>query len=224
MADLSSIDKRHLWYTVGLIATDGNLSNDQRHIIITSKDCDFLCGVRDALKLSVKIGRKNSGSNKEKIYGSLQFGDVKFYRFLEKIGLTRKKSLTLGSLDIPDKYFVDFLRGVIDGDGNIQETVHTSNGNTQWVLRIVSGSPLFLPWLKEKIERIIKIEGRLHQNPSSARKNPLHILKFGKFAAKVILRRCYYDGALALERKLKIAHKCIDSENGLSVYGKFKAT
>lgn len=154
----------------------------------------------------------------------MQFGDVKFYKFLEKIGLTRKKSLTLGALKIPEKYFADFLRGVIDGDGNIQETIHTSNGNTQWVLRIVSGSPLFLPWLKENIERIIKIEGRLHQNPANANRNPLYILKFGKFAAKVILRHCYYDGALALDRKLKIAQKCIDSENGLTVYGKFKAT
>lgn len=224
MVDLSSIRPEDLWYTIGLITTDGNLSTDRRHIVITSKDCDFLCGVRDALKISVKIGRKGNGRDKRKIYGILQFGDVTFYRFLEKIGLTRRKSLTLGPLKIPDKYFVDFLRGVIDGDGNIQETIHTSNGNIQWVLRIVSGSPLFLPWLKEKIERIIKIEGRLHQNPASVSRNPLYILKFGKFAAKVILRRCYYDGALALERKLKIAHKCIDSENGLTVYGKFKAT
>lgn len=224
MVDLSLVRKNDLWYTVGLITTDGSLSISGRHIVITSKDCDFLCSVRDALGLKVKIGRKNSGSNKEKIYGILQFGDVKFYKFLEQVGLTIRKSLTLGPLKIPDRYFIDFLRGVIDGDGNIQETIHTSNGNIQWVLRIVSGSPSFLPWIRERITKVLGIEGRLHQRFPENGRNSLYILKYGKFAAKIILRKCYYKNSLALDRKLKIAQKCIESENGLSVYGKFKAT
>jgi hypothetical protein len=52
----------------------------------------------------------------------------------------------------------------------------------------------------------------------------MHILKFGKFAAKIILKKCYYEGALAMERKLKKAQKCILSENGLSKYGALKAS
>jgi hypothetical protein len=223
MVDLSLVKQNDLWYAIGLIATDGNLSKDARHILITSKDCDFLYELRNALGLKVSIGRKSRGGSKEKIYGVLQFGDVKFYKFLESIGLTQKKSLSLKPLEVPKQYEMDFLRGVIDGDGNIQETTHTTNGNKQWSLRIVSGSPNFLPWLKIIIKRQVGIDGKLHINRSKGR-NPLYILKYGKFAAKIILRGCYYDGALAMERKLKIAKKCIQSENGLSRYGAFVAT
>jgi hypothetical protein len=225
MFDLSLVRPNDLWYVIGLIATDGNLSIDKRHITITSKDRETLIAIKDALGFDAKktISRKSRGTEKEKKYSALQFSDVKLYKFLESIGLTQKKSLTLGPIKVPSKYFTDFLRGVIDGDGNIQETTHTSNGNIQWVLRIVSGSPHFLPWLKESIQNWIRIEGKLYISKSPNR-NPMHILKFGKFAAKIILKKCYYEGALAMERKLKKAQKCILSENGLSKYGALKAS
>ncbi len=221
MVDLSLVKKNDLWYTIGLIATDGNLSSSGRHINITSKDTGHLKLIRHVLGLTNKIGVKVGGTGS--ICSILQFGDVNFYKFLENIGLTKNKSRTLRPLKIPEKYFKDFLRGVIDGDGNIQETVHTGNGNIQWVLRIVSASPHFLPWLENVIKKAFGVDGRFHVNKSPGR-NPLYILKYGKFAAKIILRGCYYKNALAMERKLKKAQKCIQSKNGLSKYGKLKAS
>lgn len=164
MVDLSLVKPNDFWYIVGLIATDGNLSPSGRHIVITSKDRGFLYSVRRALHLQTTLGRKANGYRKEKIYSVLQFSDVKLYKLLEKIGLTKRKSLTIGPLKIPSVYFVDFLRGVIDGDGNIQTWRHASNGNMQWSVRVVSGSPRFLPWLKEKISAQIGVEGRLHKS------------------------------------------------------------
>ncbi len=224
MVDLSSMRLEDVWYIVGLIATDGNLSPDKRHIIITSKDRKFLYDVRDALKIKIRVGRKGRGGSMEKIYSCLQIGDIQFYRFLESIGLTKRKSLTLGPLKVPHQYFIDFLRGVIDGDGNIQQWRHASNGNIQWSLRIVSGSPLFLPWIKEIISKIMHVEGKLHIVKAHGNRNGLHILKYGKFAAKIILRMCYYPDALALDRKLKTSLKCIQSKDGLSKYGQFVST
>ncbi len=222
MVDLSLVKPNNLWYIVGFIATDGNLSPDGRHINITSKDTEHLILLKRALgitnKLSSKLGISKTRSS------VLQFGDVKFYRFLEQIGLTKKKSLTLKPLKIPKKYFHDFLRGVIDGDGNIQEWVHKSNGNTQWVIKIVSASPFFLPWIKDRIEECMKTQGKIYDSIRPGHSNPLYILKYGKFAAKIILRKCYYVGSLALKRKLKIAVKCIQSENGLSKYNTFVGT
>ena len=200
------------------------MSSDNRNIVITSKDRKFLYQVREVLHLQVKLGRKSRSTEKEKKYSVLQFGDVCFYQFLQNIGLTKRKSLTLSCLKIPDQYFHDFLRGVIDGDGSIQKWRHATNGNMQWSLRIVSGSPFFLPWIKGKIKKIMDIDGKIYIVRRSERKNPLYILKYGKFAAKVILRICYYNGGLALQRKLKKTMECLQSENGLSKYGIFIGT
>ena len=51
------IESPNIWYLVGLIASDGYLSSDGRHIDITSIDYEFLKGVRD---LFGGVGRNDS--------------------------------------------------------------------------------------------------------------------------------------------------------------------
>jgi len=208
-----------LWYVVGLITTDGNLSIDGRHIYITSKDRGFLYSVRRALLLSNKISRKARGGESEKKYSVLCISDTKFYKFLLSIGLTPKKSLTLKPIKVSDKYFHDFLRGVIDGDGSIRTWKHHTNGNTQWSLSVVSGSQVFSNWLKGEIERVYSVRGGVYGYKPVKKKNFLYTIKFGKFAAKRILAQVYYKKCLVLNRKLKQAIKCIEAKNGLAKYG-----
>src|SRR3989344_5863929 len=163
MVDLSLVKPQDLWYVVGLIATDGNLSIDGRHLSITSKDEDLLEGVKRALHINNKIGKKARSSGKEKKYSVLQISDVKFYHFLQKVGLEKRKSLTLKPLNIPSEYFTDFIRGVIDGDGNISMWKHKTNNNIQWSLRIFSGSQKFMIWLKSKMENLFRVQGKLYK-------------------------------------------------------------
>lgn len=221
MVDLSLVKPQHLWYTIGLIATDGNLCNDGRHINITSADRKHMEQVKKALLLENKITQKARGNEKIKKYAFLQFGDVAFYKFLLKIGLAPKKSLTLGKIEVPGEYFKDFLRGIIDGDGSITTWVHRSNKNIQWSSRVVSASKTFIIWLKKEVENKFKVHGKLHV---SARPdyNPLYILKFGKFPTKTILINCYYKNCIALTRKNLLAKKCLQSEDKLSKYGVHK--
>src|SRR3989344_9333656 len=214
MVDLSLVRSQDLWYIVGLITSDGNLSPDGRHINITSKDREFLYSVRRALLLKNKISKKTRGGEKEKKYSVLCVGDVKFYRFLLDIGLTPKKSLTLKQIKVPNKYFVDFLRGVIDGDGCIRTWEHPTNGNIQWSLSIVSGSPIFSNWLKREVEGVFLVRGKVYGYKHKNKKNFLYTIKFGKFAAKVILAKIYYKNCLVLNRKLKQAIKCIHAKDG----------
>jgi hypothetical protein len=42
------------------------------------------------------------------------------------------------------------------------------------------------------------------------------VLKYGKMAAREISRRCYYRDCFGLERKVKLANKCLDSYEGWS--------
>jgi len=113
-----------LAYAVGLIATDGNLSPDGRHLSIPSKDLDLLESLRGCLGLTNSIGRHSSARGH---IHRLQWGDRLFYDWLQSIGLTPAKSLTLGPLAVPDEYFVDFFRGCIDGDGSITTYVDRYN-------------------------------------------------------------------------------------------------
>lgn len=214
--DIGSIKPNDLWYTVGLIASDGNLSPDGRHLNITSKDIDHLQKVKEALRLTVKIGRKGRGGNPAKKYGVLQFGSVVFYRQLQKIGLTPNKSLSLGALKIPKKYFKDYLRGVIDGDGNIYRWLHPQNGNEQWMLRVYTAAPKHSVWLLSEIEQRFKVKGVIVPSSSKPPRNPIYVIKFGKMAARVILNRCYYAESLSLTRKRLLAEECGASYDGWS--------
>jgi hypothetical protein len=219
MVDLRYIKPADLWYIIGLITTDGNLSSDGRHISITSKDKDLLESVKAGLNLNIKIGKKARGREQKKKYSILQFSDAAFYKYLSSVGLKPKKSLILENIKVPRPYFKDFIRGIVDGDGSINTWINRANLYEQWCLRIFSGAPVFSSWLKEEIEREFRIKGRLYSYISKDKKNPIFILKFGKLAAKVILEECYYKDCLALNRKFKIARKCLKSENRLSKYG-----
>ena len=201
---------KDMWYLVGLITTDGNLSLDGRHIDITSKHRNFLEKLRKILGLKNKIGIKHSGSSTRHYY-HFQISNRNFYEFLLLIGLTPRKSLTLGELKIPAEWFSDFVRGVIDGDGCIRRWIHPSNKGEQWSLRIYSASPVFIHWLKRKVEEHFLAKGQIHYNSMS-----VSVLKYGKLAAKRILGCCYYDGCLGLDRKTSMARLCGASDSGWS--------
>ncbi len=113
-------------YAIGLLTTDGNLSGDGRHIIMTSKDKEQLENFLYCLDIKNKITQNISGFGG--ISYRIQFGDVRVYNFLLEIGLMPKKSRIIKKIDVPDKYFFDFLRGHFDGDGTFIRT-GTQGGN-----------------------------------------------------------------------------------------------
>jgi intein/homing endonuclease len=200
----------NLWYLVGLITSDGCLSKDGRHIDITSKDYGFLRELNNSLGLTNKIGFKNKSKINEARY--LQFSNRNLYEFLLSVGLTPRKSLTQNKIDVPDEFFCDFLRGLIDGDGSIKNWIHPSNKREQWSLRVYSPSVSFMEWLQKRIEQIFRVRGRIHRDKRKKPRVDLFVLKYGKVAAKVILNRCYYKSALSLDRKAKLAQaRCLSS-------------
>lgn len=204
-----NIEGANLWYLVGLITSDGCLSSDGRHIDITSNDQDLLQTIKGQLGLISKVCIKNKKMQK-KAY-RIQIANKGFYEFLLSIGLMKKKSLILGALNIPNQFFIDFLRGEIDGDGCIRHWIHPSNNREQWSLRIYSGSGVFIEWLKKTAEVVLKIRGKIHKKDGS-----VWVLKYGKMAAQEIARSCYYRGCLGLERKIKLAQDCLGSYKGWS--------
>jgi len=202
------IEGPNLWYLVGLITSDGSLSSDGRHIDITSKDRGFLIALKEQSGLINKVCVKNRGKQHQAY--RIQIANRDFYDFLLSIGLMQNKSLILGALKIPNQYFVDFLRGLIDGDGSIRRWVHPSNKREQWSLRIYSGSETFVKWLDNAVETFIKVKGKIHKDTS----RNICVLKYGKMAAREISQKCYYKGCFGLERKIELAKGCHSSYMG----------
>ena len=104
-------------YAIGLMVSDGNLSPDGRHINFTSKDLELIQLFQESLDIKIHIGKKANSSSKKKSYFVTQFSDVLFYKFLMSIGLMPNKSKSIGEIQVPPRYFFDFLRGSFDGDG-----------------------------------------------------------------------------------------------------------
>lgn len=191
-----------LAYAVGLIATDGSLSIDGRHINLTSKDLEQIETFKKVLHLNNKIGLKRSSYIRNRVYYQVQFGNVKFYRFLKKIGLTPHKTKTINNLKIPDQYFSDFLRGHLDGDGYTHSYFDPRWKNSFMLYTgFISASKNHLEWIRTKIMELYSIEGRLQFQGKST-----YTLKYAKKSSIILLEKLYYKNNLpCLKRKrLKI--------------------
>ncbi len=194
-------------YVIGVIATDGNLSSDLRHILVTSKDYEMVLNCKKCLGIENKIGRKARGGEKEKKYYVLQFGETNFFEFLLKIGITPRKSKTISELKIPFQYFPDFFRGCMDGDGSISIFNHPESKHKQLKVRLYSASLPFLTWIHNTIVLILKIKGgHIYKDPIKE----VYGLSYAKSDGGKILSFMYYKRDLpCLHRKRRLALKII---------------
>lgn len=195
-----------LAYIVGLLTTDGNLSGDGRHIDFTSKDIQLIKTFKKCLGIKNKIGLKTSGFSNKK-YFHVQFGDVIFYKWLLELGLAPHKSKTLKELKIPDRYFFDFLRGHFDGDGCCysywDKRWHSS---FMFYVCFISASEKHILWLKNKIEKLLKIETVIRKD-----RGPMYGLRFAKASSAILISNMYYKPKLpCLLRKYKKLQKILN--------------
>lgn len=190
-------------YAVGLITTDGNLSPDGRHINLTSKDVEQINNFKTCLGLTNKIGKKARGGETEKKYYVLQFGNVVFYRWLLEIGLMPNKSKIIGPLKIPDKYFFEFLRGHLDGDGCIRKYQDKVFPKSQRLyVNFYSASLKHLEWLKQKITQLMNIKGYIRI------REDICDLTYAKKESSVLIPHIYSNKSIPyLTRK----HTIVDS-------------
>lgn len=185
-----------LAYACGLMATDGCLYSDGRHMSLTSNDIDQLETFKQCLGLTNKIGWKKSTYTGQ-LGSHVQFGDVTLYRWLITVGITPRKTFTIGKVAIPDHYFFDYLRGEFDGDGS-------SHGywDTRWhssvciYIQFVSASLKHLEWLNKTVSRLIGATGIIRPGPRC------YQLKFPKGQAFLIYNAMHYADRLPyLKRK-----------------------
>lgn len=193
-------------YAIGLITTDGNLSSDRRHFDLTSKDMEQLKTFKKCLGIKNKIGLKTNGFSGRK-FTRIQFGDVNFYKFLLNIGLTPKKSKTLGAVDIPKEYLSDFLRGHLDGDGTFYSYWDPRWRSSYMFYTIfISASKKHIDWLKGELFKAFKIKGHITKSTNDS----AYQLKYAKAESLKLLPKLYYHtDVVCLFRKRRKIEKAL---------------
>lgn len=140
---------------------------------------------------------------------------VDFYRWLQSIGLTPAKSLTLGGIDVPDAVFTDLARGLMDGDGSIENFIHHPGGNVKRYpnyryerlnVSFHSASLKHVTWLRERLRGVLAVHAAIVKSTAKEKRaNPMYELKYGKHASLTLLERFYADpDAPRLDRKWRI--------------------
>ena len=145
---------KEMAYILGLILTDGNISDDNNQVKITIKDVELLEKIRTKLESNHKIKYL-------KAYGTYQFGFArkKMSDRLFELGITSNKSLKVKFPEVPDEFLSHFIRGVFDGDGSV---FYEPRSRT-YPLRVsfTSGSKAFMTIL----------EGKLHLHAGLSKRN-----------------------------------------------------
>ena len=191
-------------YAIGLITTDGNLSSDGRHFDFTSNDIDLMETFKSCLNLTNRIGRKKS-TYTGKFAHRIQFGDVFLYHKLVEIGLMPNKSKIVGVLNIPDKFFFDFLRGHLDGDGSIKRYFDPIyKKSLRLYVSFLSASKKHIQWIRNRVGSFLNITGSIREH------NNAYYLSYSKQDSIKLLKSMYYkDNLPCLKRKFIIAKEFI---------------
>lgn len=206
-----------LAYAVGLLATDGCLYNDGRHIDFTSQDVQLIKTFQKCVGIKNKIGFKISGYSVKKC-PHIQFGDVAFYKWLLTIGITPHKSKTISDLKIPNKYFFDFLRGHFDGDGCCYSYWDKRwRSSFMFYMTFASASENHITWLRKKIKKLTSVNGFV----SKTTKNDFFQLRYAKKESKILIPKMYHRmGLPCLNRKFEKLQSILevdDKENQADV-------
>ncbi len=196
-------------YSIGLMASDGCLSSDGRHLTFVSKDKEQVQNVKKCFDVTASIYTYSSGGkgNTNRYY-RVQWGDITLYNFfIQQIGLTPRKSLTLGKLGIPDMYYFDFLRGSFDGDGCFYSYFDPRWKNSyMFYFTIVSASQVHVEWLQQTNMRLLGVRGHITSQKSEGQPNTMYQIRYAKRETLVLLKSLYPSpNTLCLSRKrLKI--------------------
>ena len=114
--------------------------HDQTHTIsFSQKDENILHMIADLMEADYVL----AAFGPTKTTPTLLINSKEIKKDLEKLGILTNKSLTLPFPDVPKEFLPSFVRGVIDGDGWVQNKGYTMN--------ITTGSELFARWTTKYI-------------------------------------------------------------------------
>ena len=106
-------------YVLGFVYTDGNVSGNT--LSISQKDRSILEKINDVMDSDFPIRERTIN-----VY-SIDISRKVIVDDLRKLGVVEGKTHIMTFPDVPDEYLPHFIRGVVDGDGWIQERGYVMN-------------------------------------------------------------------------------------------------
>jgi hypothetical protein len=113
-------------WVLGLFVTDGTVNNRLNTIYFSQKEERILKLIANYMEADYVI----VPPGKTRTVPVLVIHSREIKRDLERLGITANKSLSLKFPPVPDQYLPSFIRGVIDGDGWIQDRGYVMNITT----------------------------------------------------------------------------------------------
>ena len=120
------------------------------------------------------------------------------------IGLTPNKTKTISTINVPDEYYFDFLRGHHDGDGSFHSYFDPRwPASFMFYLTFASASPAHIRWLQTTNKRLAGVQGHV----AKSKGHSVIQLRYAKSETLLLLMRMYANPrSPCLERKrLKIS-------------------
>ena len=150
-------------YILGYVYADGSIFINKHggwYLDLTSTDLELVRKIRLLLGSNHKIGKyKPKGANC-KIRYKLQIGSKELIADLNKLGITKRKGLTIRLPEIPEQFFKHFIRGYFDGDGSVNLGKYWRKDRNTWFWQFsssfISGSKNFLSDIHHKLHKYIK--------------------------------------------------------------------
>jgi hypothetical protein len=201
------------YYLLGAFITDGNVKRNLEACSISSNDGDWLRLINNVVsQQNICKSRKYSKCKTLTIYNK------EICSWLVSNECVPNKSLKVKFPNMPDKYFRDFIRGCMDGDGSI--SFYTNKVGRKILSCYLCGvSVLFINDVFSKLKEF-NLRPCLYKTPLSKLKpsiingklatptTPMYRICFSNRIAVKFLQWIYYDdNLLCLNRKRQVAIK-----------------
>lgn len=183
-------------YIIGFLAADGNISKRDNRIDLelASIDLEILEQIRLELELEreIKIYNCANGYIKNKLY----FYDAQIKKDLLEYGLCPNKTYSenyLPPYKLNKKYWIDYIRGLFDGDGSVGEI----NGTPRWY--ICSSKKIILEEIQNYLKEQYQIETTLDKGQQKTNIILYKLYCYGDNTRKIY--KVLYNNGLFLKRK-----------------------
>jgi len=202
-----NIDSEEKAYILGLLSSDGHVSNKNISFKLQEQDIDILEKIRDIFNHQIPI--KNS-FNKDRRYKALTINSQKIANCLHNYGISNRKTWNMQAPTmIPTKLLRHYYRGLFDGDGCLGIYNRKEKRVTpETMIILISGDKDFLEYVKTDINTKLNTKsGKIIQNKNSIGIS-YKIVWYSK-QAKAVINWLYNDNSISLNRKQNIANQII---------------
>ncbi len=202
-------------YILGFFCADGAMTINPRgskYIDFTITDLNLLEKRRDYLGSNHKIKIRPGNGRGVKNRYRLQIGSKVIFQDLLNLGITPNKTFRMKLPKMPNEYFLDFVRGYFDGDGNVWSgPTHKDRKTPNLSLRtsFTSGNKNFLQALAEKLNKNYKIHGSLIFREKAYR------LTYSNAGSLFLYKFMYNNANIYLERKKIVFERYLNLYNAV---------